>query len=347
MITRLDGQTAKIDCRRFDGRTAFGQTQTCPILLIGFNRPDFMAAQIAVLRHAKPGRLYIAVDGPRIDRSGEENLCRRVRDCVNLVDWPCEVKTLFREKNLGCKYGVSGAIAWFFENETEGIVLEDDCRPTLDFLRFATEMLARYRDDVRIGAVCGFNFFNLQSDKSASYHFSRHMDVWGWASWRRVWKDYDVDVTKNEERLFAMIDESNATPYYKKFYKSLVRSIENGLSTWDTQLSLLFMEKGYLSVVPRVRLVANVGLIDSRATHTGGYVYWAREWSKVGVLDDVGSYSPQVVCDEEADRLRERMEGAILPRGLTWLGAKLPPLCGILSAIGTLLQKTMPWLFRI
>ena len=100
---------------------------TCaPILLIGFNRPDFMAAQIAAVREARPLKLYVAVDGPRPD---EAEKCRAVRECVKLVDWPCEVKTLFREKNLGCKYGVSGAISWFFDNEEEGIVLEDDCRP--------------------------------------------------------------------------------------------------------------------------------------------------------------------------------------------------------------------------
>ena len=163
-----------------------------PILLMGFNRPDYMSAQIAAIRSAHPQRVYVAVDGPRERIVDEAEKCHAVQHCVELVDWPCEVKTLFREKNLGCKYAVSGAITWFFENEEMGIVLEDDCRPTLDFLRFATEMLERYKEDARIGAVCGFNHFNLQSERGPSYHFSRHMDVWGWASWRRVWNDYDV-----------------------------------------------------------------------------------------------------------------------------------------------------------
>ena len=317
-----------------------------PVLLLGFNRPDYMAAQIAALRPARPGRLYLAVDGPRADRSGDGALCRQVRECAALIDWPCEVKTLFRESNLGCKYGVSGAITWFFENEPEGIVLEDDCRPTVDFLRFATEMLARYRDDSRVGAICGFNFFNLQSDKMASYHFSRHMDVWGWASWRRVWKDYDVDVAGKIENVSELIAKTNATAYFKKFYMALARAVSNGFSTWDVQFSLLFIQKNYLSVVPKVRLVANVGLADPRATHTGGYVYWSREWSRAGVVD-VCTPPSAVACDEAADRLRERIEGAILPRGLTWLGAKCPRLCGMISGIGGVLEKLFPILFRL
>lgn len=318
-----------------------------PILLIGFNRPDYMAAQIATLRPARPAKIYFAVDGPRADRPEEVALCRQVQDCKKLVDWPCEVKTLFREKNLGCKYGVSGAIIWFFENEPEGIILEDDCRPTVDFLRFATEMLVRYRDDGRVGAVCGFNFFNLQSDKSVSYHFSRHMDVWGWASWKRVWAAYDICITDNPVNVATIINDSHASTYYKRFYGAVANAVRNGLSTWDIQLSLLFLKNSYLSVVPRERLVANVGLADERATHTGGYVYWGREWAKAGSVAFPLNCPDAIVCDEAADRLREQMEGAILPRGLTWIGAKCPCLCGILSSVGKLLEKVVPSLFRV
>ena len=324
-----------------------GEFACAPILLIGFNRPDYMAAQIEALRPAKPVKLYVAVDGPRAEIPDEIEQCRQVRECISRIDWPCELKTLFRDKNLGCKLGVSDAITWFFKNESEGMVLEDDCRPTLDFLRFATAMLERYRDDERIGAICGFNFFNLQSDSTVSYHFSAHMDVWGWASWRRVWENYDVDIANDEAKISALIDSTNATGYYKKFYKTIASAICNGLSTWDMQFSLLFMQKDYMSVVPKVRLVANVGLSDSRATHTGGYVYWALRWSQSGSLD-FPLLHPQYVCrDEKADYLRERMEGAILPRGLTWLGSKCPRLCGFLSAVGVVLEKVAPFLFRL
>lgn len=322
-------------------------SRCAPILLIGFNRPDYMAAQINAIKAAKPNRLYIAVDGPRADRQGEAELCWQVRDCIKLVDWPCEMKTLFREKNLGCKYGVSGAITWFFANEPEGIVLEDDCRPTQDFLRFASEMLERYREDKRIGAICGFNFFNLQTDKNVSYHFSRHMDVWGWASWRRVWNDYDIDVANSPDRLVSILGKATTTAYYKRFYRTVALDVGRGLSTWDIQLSLLFIDKGYLSVVPKERLVANIGLADKRATHTGGYVYWGEEWSKSSSIEFPLVEPDDEHCDEKADCLRERMEGAILPRGLTWVGAKCPLLCGCLSLCGNALKRIAPVLFRL
>lgn len=317
-----------------------------PVLLVGFNRPDFMASQISAIRKAAPGKLYIAVDGPRDDRPGETEKCLEVQACVKAIDWPCVVKTLFRKTNLGCKYAVSGAITWFFEHEEAGIVLEDDCRPTVDFLRFASEMLVRYKDDGRIGAVNGFNCFNLQSDEKASYHFSSHMDVWGWASWRRVWKDYDVEVARNRESLADVIRRSSMTGYSKRVYLGFLQSLKEGLSTWDVQMTLLFLAKGYLSVVPKVRLVANAGVADPRATHTGGYVYWGKYWSRAGTLDFPLVPPAFVECDYKADRLRERIEGAILPRGLTWLGAKAPCFCGVLSVMGGFLEKTLPFFFR-
>ena len=318
-----------------------------PIVLLGFNRADSMSALIDAIRLAKPKSIYIAVDGPREAKQNDIEQCRTVRNCVSLIDWPCEIKTLFREKNLGCKYAVSSAITWFFENEEMGIILEDDCRPTIDFLRFATEMLERYKDDLRIGAVCGFNTFNLQSDKKASYHFSRHMDVWGWASWRRVWQCYDAEMLFCGKNADLIINKSVMTSYYKKMFRGFVRAVNNGLSSWAIPFSVLSLSKGWLNIVPFQRLVANAGLADDRATHTGGYIYWGKDWSKAGAIEFPLVHPSEVVCDDAADRIRERIEGAIFPRGLTWIGAKIPCLCGLMSIIGRVAERIAPFLFRL
>jgi hypothetical protein len=76
---------------------------------------------------------------------------------VSNVDWPCELKTLFRESNLGCKNAVSGGINWFFSHEEMGIILEDDCLPSASFFDYATQLLQRYRHDNRIWMISGFN----------------------------------------------------------------------------------------------------------------------------------------------------------------------------------------------
>ena len=54
------------------------------------------------------------------------------------IDWECDIKTLFRDKNLGCKcskHAIHG-----FENEEMGIILEDDCLPSRVFFWFCEEL---------------------------------------------------------------------------------------------------------------------------------------------------------------------------------------------------------------
>ena len=109
------------------------------ILFLVFNRPETTSKVFSAIRSIKPSRLYLASDGPRENKEGEKEKVNSVRKIVTDVDWQCDVKTLFREKNLGCGKGVSEAISWFFQNEKEGIILEDDDLPHKDFLYFVRQ----------------------------------------------------------------------------------------------------------------------------------------------------------------------------------------------------------------
>jgi GT2 family glycosyltransferase len=162
------------------------------ILILLFNRPETTIRVFDKISQIKPQRLYIASDGPRKNFDGEKEKVKKVREIATRVDWPCEVKTLFRNENLGCKKGVSSAITWFFEQEEQGIILEDDCVPNLDFFTFCESLLDRYAEDERVSVITGNNFQNNKWRGDASYYFSKYNHCWGWASWRRSWKDYRV-----------------------------------------------------------------------------------------------------------------------------------------------------------
>ena len=82
--------------------------------------------------------------------AGEAERCAEARRIGTEVDWSWEVKTLFRENNLGWRVGMSAALDWFFEHEEEGIVLEDGCVRAQSFFPYCAELFARYRDDKRI-----------------------------------------------------------------------------------------------------------------------------------------------------------------------------------------------------
>src|SRR6187402_1400550 len=115
------------------------------ILLIAFNRLDTTRMVLESIASVQPDRLYVACDGAR-DNKNEEHKVREVREWIMAnITWPCQVKTIFREKNLGCKLAVSSAISWFFEHEEQGIILEDDCLPATSFYSFCDSLLERYK----------------------------------------------------------------------------------------------------------------------------------------------------------------------------------------------------------
>lgn len=240
-----------------------------PVLFLIFNRPDTTKEVFEKIREVKPSKLYIAADGARNDRPEEASKCEQARDVVNQIDWVCDVKTLFRSENQGCRLAVSSAITWFFEHEEEGIILEDDCLPANSFFYFCDEMLEKYRDDLRIRHISGTN---LQSNKQwgeASYYFHESTIIWGWASWRRIWKEYDSElnaysIPEVESRINNLFEDEFLAQTWLEIFKAIkLKQID----TWDYQLAFLNHFTHGLSISPNQNLVSNIGF-RSDATHT-------------------------------------------------------------------------------
>lgn len=246
------------------------------VLFLVFNRPDTTAQVFDAIRKAKPPRLYVAADGPRPNKHGEDLKVAEVKEIVSRVDWPCEVKTLYREGNLGCKVAVSEAITWFFEQEEEGIVLEDDCLPHPTFFRFCGELLARYRDDERIAMISGDNFQFGRRRGEASYYYSRYNHIWGWASWRRAWKHYDREASswpalRDGEWLNVLVGRAAERKYWAKVFEAVY---QGRIDTWDYQWALASWVQGMVSILPNVNLISNIGF-GGDATHTHGKSVYA------------------------------------------------------------------------
>ena len=253
-------------------QTTFEPSETIntAVLFLIFNRLDTTKQVFEAIRLAKPPRLYIAGDGPRDSRQDEDKKVKAVRNYVmDHVDWNCEVKTLFREKNLGCKYAVSGGINWFFENEEMGIIIEDDCLPHPTFFRFCEELLDRYRNDERIGIISGDNFQFGRRRNEESYYFSRYAHIWGWASWRRTWQHYDVGMkqwptVRDGDWLFDIFQDKKLARYWNRIFD---RVFQNKIDTWDYQLNFACLINSQLHIMPDDNLVSNIGF-GAGAVHT-------------------------------------------------------------------------------
>ena len=278
-----------------------------PVVLLVFNRPEATARVFEVVKQVRPKKLLVVADGPRPGRKGEAGLCRRTREIATAVDWPCEVEVHFSEENLGCKGNVSAGLDWVFSRVEEAIVLEDDCLPDPAFFRFCEELLDRYRDETKISQICGSNYQEGVSRTIDSYYFSRHAHIWGWATWRRAWRQNDLHMTAWPELrakgwLRSYLEDSKAAFYWTKLFDDSYRGGDGSLNSWAIPWTFSCWAAGNLSVIPNVNLVSNIGH-SAEGTHTTGQ--GAANRTEVGVLTFPLRHPDCVVMNAEADLYTE------------------------------------------
>lgn len=236
------------------------------VLFLVFNRLDTTKQVLDAIREAQPPRLYIAADGARESRVGEKEKIEAVRDYIlSNIDWECDVTTLFRETNKGCKIAVSEAIDWFFTHEEMGIILEDDCLPSQSFFYFCELLLERYKNDYRIWHINGYNHFPREED---SYSFMKTAGIWGWASWADRWKHYSVNLDQLSSFNQNELDGAFMSKKVKNFWLRKAIQIRQGkIDTWDYQWAFTLFLNNALAAVPNKNLIRNLGFSEE-ATHT-------------------------------------------------------------------------------
>ncbi len=241
-----------------------------PILLLIFNRPESTKLVFEAIRKIKPLNLFVAADGFRPHKEGEESICAVTRKIVlDNIDWNCNVKTLLRNENLGCGKAVSEAITWFFDEVEEGIILEDDCLPNKSFFDFCAAMLDRYRNNKEIMHISGDNFQNGIKRGGADYYFSYYAHIWGWATWRRAWANYSFDYEcYNKSTLELKLRKIAVNNDFYDLWLGLIdKAFSKHVDTWDFQWQYaVFINEGKC-ILPQYNLVSNIGFgLD--ATHT-------------------------------------------------------------------------------
>lgn len=271
-----------------------------PVALFVFNRPQVTSQVYDRIRAARPSRILVVADGPRPTRPEDADLCTATREIVSSPDWPCELLTNFSHENLGNRRRLSSGLDWVFRLCSEAIVLEDDCVPCPSFFDFCSEMLSRYRDDTRIMHVSGDNFQDGRRRGNGSYFFSRYTLSWGWASWARAWRYYDVSLSSwpaayRERWLESILDDPAEIQYWEGTFDSLY---QGRIDTWDYQWLFACWRQSGLSILPNENLVTNIG-VGVDATHfKEGHNTQGIPTRELGEL----VHPTEVLRDKEADR---------------------------------------------
>lgn len=240
-----------------------------PIAYIVFNRPRHTRQTFEAIRSQRPAQLFIIADGPRSDHPGDVERCAEVRSIVENIDWPCDVYRNYADVNMGCKRRVVSGLNWLFAQVESAIILEDDCLPHPDFFEYCRELLERYASDERIYMITGDNFQDGRKRGAASYYFSKYSHVWGWATWRRAWKNNSPDLSFWPEwRTSTAWRRHTPNPVERRYWSEIFDRVHrNEIDTWDYGWTASIWYHQGLTVTPNVNLVTNIGF-GPDATHT-------------------------------------------------------------------------------
>lgn len=239
-----------------------------PVGFFIYNRPDLTEVIFNAIAEAKPKKLFVISDGAA--KPEDEEKVRQCREIIERVDWDCEVIKRYPAKNVGPLHGVPEGVQWVFSQVEDCIFLEDDCLPDPSFFTFCETLLDYYRDDTRVMHINGGNFLFDQVPIPQSYYFSRYMFTgYGWASWRRAWKNYDIEMSSLDEfeqqglwnSVFDDLDE-------REYWIHKLREVQSRqLFSYCYPIFYAAWSQSGLAIMPSVNLVSNLGW-RSDAVHT-------------------------------------------------------------------------------
>jgi len=219
-----------------------------PILLVVRGSNETVQQIYHLLQQLEPKRLYLAYDIP-VNEGYTTN--PEIEETIfSGISWKCIVKAIYNKANLGCNTAMLRAIRWFFRHETEGIVLDGFGMPFPAFFAFCSHLLEKYRDDERIGHISGRDF--LKPDRKLktkeSYYFSKVVQVSsGWASWRRVWQNMDIQL-----KTFPAFKRRNTIediPTHKPF-RYCWHYLDQFEKQWEDRYEYINFINNRLSIVP-------------------------------------------------------------------------------------------------
>jgi hypothetical protein len=270
-----------------------------PVALFTYRRPEQTRRVVERILEAEPPQVLVVADGPADDAEREQ--VAAVRQTIAEADWECELSRNYADGNLGLKERFATGLEWIFDEVPEVIILEDDTLPDPTFFRFCDELLDRFRGDKRVWDITGRNEMGVYSQGGYSYHYSYYGSIWGWATWRSSYEEYDPEMVAWDDpivrdRIRDLLVEGNQVEYAEDVYN---RTWNGDHITWDYQWGFARHRNSGLSVVPAKNLVENIGF-DEMATNTKTPNNFAG--TPVRAMNFPISHPPFVGVDREYDR---------------------------------------------
>lgn len=235
-----------------------------PIVLFVYNRPKHTEQTLKALMKndlSKESTLYIYADGAKEDASEADlNNIAEVRALIKSQQWCGEVHIIESDRNKGLADSIVKGVSDTVDKYGKVIVIEDDIETSVGFLRYMNEALTLHESNPKIMSIAGFMFPINPEGLPQTFCFDAGT-CWGWATWKRAWQYFDVDVQRVYERLekeyvdWRKFNALQGTSYQEQ----LMYNVRGTLKTWAVKWqAAIYLNKG-TALHPRQSLVKNLG----------------------------------------------------------------------------------------
>lgn len=243
------------------------QPGAVPVILFIHRRIWHLRQVLRPIRAYRPRRLFVFADGWKKGDTGEEALCREARDLVRRgVDWPCRLVMSCSSRRLGLKTSVERGLRRVFREVSQAVILEDDCVAQAGFFDFCEEGLRKFALDRTVMSISGSCFVAPGIPIPAPSFLSRYPHCWGWATWRRAWRQYRGRLGHGE--LLAAVRRQDFSCRERFHWERVAGQMSRReLSSWAYFWMWTHWRMEGLALTPAVNLVRNIGF-DSTARHT-------------------------------------------------------------------------------
>jgi hypothetical protein len=225
-----------------------------PVLLIGYNRPHLIKKQLDLILESGSDCVYVSIDGGRNEL--EKSQCEL--SLITAMDYSKHMKVHIKSRpyNLGCCLGVISALDWFFGKEEVGIVLEDDCIPTVQTFEYFELNRDELFQNPELGIVSAHNPFI----KSNSDIYSRYLFINGWMTSSDKYHRIRSNIFKISRPTLRDINTRNWKWREYMYWWSTSTRVKLGThDTWDSPFFEKFSRGNFYTKVPKQNLITNVG----------------------------------------------------------------------------------------
>ena len=275
-----------------------------PVLFETYTRIETARVVWEHIIAAKPAKLYFYSNKALESRHEDVKRNNEIRSWVKEVNWPCELHTFFRDEQVDQYTSLLSSKKWLFENEERGIILEDDCVPSVAFFQFCDYFLDYYENQKKILCISGNNYISYKPKAEEDHILSRKGSLYGWATWRDRFESVDFNTDPSNITLSAFLKNFKGIGvhgYVQYFMYQDLRGFLKKTHCWDMIWNMTCLQTNRLYVNPVRNLVRNIGVVGEHASgNTNDIVFeknvdFNKEYSFKG-------FSPQIEPNNDYDK---------------------------------------------